>query len=87
MNLCCLNDSDIKPIAQALSNGLRLEQLSLSYNRLGDTAVADLTEGLAHSKAIKMINLSNNRVRCRVTEEPPKVGEWRPFSYDNTRVM
>ncbi|KAI6657963.1 Serine-rich adhesin for platelets-like [Oopsacas minuta] len=62
LNSCSLNDSDVKPLSQALTHGLCLEYLSLAYNRLGDNAVADLVEGLTYRKTLKTINLSNNRI-------------------------
>lgn len=61
---CSVQDTDLKPLVDALRAGLPLHMLKLSANRITDIGVTSLVESLTSSKTqpLAVLDLSNNQV-------------------------
>lgn len=59
---CGLNDRDVKPLMNAIGNGLVIKELRLSANRLTDTAVYYLVDSSGTSLSLQSLDLSINKV-------------------------
>ena len=59
---CGLNDRDVKPLMNAIGNGLIIKELRLSANRLTDTAVNHLVDSSGTALSLQALDLSINKV-------------------------
>ena len=59
---CGLNDRDVKPLMNGIGNGLVINELRLSANRLTDTAVNYLVDSSGTLLPLQVLDLSINKV-------------------------
>ena len=58
---CSLGDAEMSLLAESLG-ALQLEELGLSYNKIGDAGAMNLAEALSSHPTLKCLDLSGNRI-------------------------
>lgn len=62
---CALSANDIQPLYKALKQGMKLQMLKISANRLEDAGVVGLAEAIAANKThpLAVLDVSDNTVQ------------------------